>query len=159
MRFTRQLPPVRTTLRVTLEVMLVVSRRFHTKAHLSHNQCIAFSFLFFTRSLLAVRWTQSANRGTVWAKPGTVRLVLALRDRARGECSHNRRVWISGRCALCVMVRAIDSHFSSSHRGHRDQDNNKPLLNAPPWWPVRPRSHPWGEEKKQPPSVYESSCW
>lgn len=33
----RQLPPARTTLRVTLEVMFVLSRRFHTKAHLSHN--------------------------------------------------------------------------------------------------------------------------
>lgn len=42
MRFSRQLPPVRTGLRVTLEVMSVVSRRFHTKAHLSHNQCVAF---------------------------------------------------------------------------------------------------------------------
>ncbi|KAI9516918.1 hypothetical protein NQZ68_011395 [Dissostichus eleginoides] len=59
MRFTRQLPPARNTLRVTLEVMLVVTRRFHTKAHLSHDQCIAFC-----RSSLEL-YTDKAEHNTV----------------------------------------------------------------------------------------------
>lgn len=61
MRFTRQLPPVRTTLRVTLEVMLAVGRSsFHTKAHLSQNQCNAFC-----QSLLLIVTDKAPNKAQI----------------------------------------------------------------------------------------------
>lgn len=71
MRFTRQLPPVRTTLRVTLEVMLVVSRRFRTKAHLSHNQCIAFCQSFTSHAQTKLRTKRESGQKHCLSKAET----------------------------------------------------------------------------------------
>lgn len=119
MRFTRQLPPVtlrtNVTLRVTLEVMLVVSRRFHTKAHLSQTQCTAFC-----QSLPAVQKAPTKRESGQSHCLGRAETSLCF------GCTHRVRfVRLSWSGLLIQHFSSTVSHRGQSGHGHNN-NNSKP---------------------------------